>query len=152
MHIMKLKFLTIILTVIVVLLTPLSLWSVSSMDHSSSSHKCPISTLSEQDCPPATNALSLVQHHASGLVLLDQALIGTNALLLLLSVLFLGVLLSIFVHIRNFLLPTIQVQRYYKQSQLVFARSRMKLLDWLSLHTKRDPHAHHIWCMSMAYR
>jgi hypothetical protein len=103
---------------------------------------CPISILSGGGCPPADSSLALANHYISGLQYVSQAIVSTGVLLLL-SFLILRILLLV---ARSLILEKYRTRisdtivRYYVDSESDFIQS-IKLLRWIALHNKRDPHA-----------
>ncbi len=112
-----------------------------NMTNYNGQHSCPVSALSSDNCSSSDGPLAEIFHHVSVLQNFAQSVVGTNAPFLTLSVILIIVLWFFRLTAPKEPLAKIFSHKRYYRDKAELRQPKQRLLRWLVLCEKRDPHA-----------
>ena len=134
---MRFSILAILITAGLISVSIFGFWAMSFVDHNAQ-HSCPITLISESDCPPGSSGIAIASHYAAWLQNLTRFTVNAGIASLIFA------LLLAFVYLRFSKLPPISsilralsFQRYYSIFEPHFT-PRESILFWLAFRNKRD--------------
>lgn len=146
---MRFKIISLVLISIFGIVGVLGFWGFSHIVYDGYL-SCPFGAFSGGECHSVTNALALLIHHISGLKsVIEATSISANSLLAAVFLLTVALATFFFEPPRS---TTIRQRIFLPQQhfwKLSIGEPNQRLVYWLTLHNKRDPHPVRSGCMIM---